>query len=287
VQHLKESFPGVELFEADLLIEGSFDEGLKGCDYVLHTASPFQFTVENPQRDLVDPALKGTLNVLRSVAKAGTVKRVVLTSSVAAIAPDSFDPELVYTEEHWNMESNLDKSPYRYSKRLAEEAAWNFIKEQQEKGSSTDLVAINPSFVLGPPHSSRTDATSVRFVKSMLTGEWKDNGAAFACVDVRDVALAHILAFEKPEAHGRYIASSAEAVPHVQWARWLAEEFPDYSVPTEESSDPPKPRTKFDNTKIQKGLGIELNSPRKALVDMGHALIKLGVVPPPTKKSSE
>jgi len=130
VSHLQEQLPGVQLLEADLLTEGSFDEAVQGCEWVFHTASPFFHNPKDPLKDLVEPALKGTLNVLNSVEKAGSTKRVVLTSSIAAVASFSVPPDHVYSEKDWNFDSVMEKEPYRYSKKVAEEAAWEFSKER-------------------------------------------------------------------------------------------------------------------------------------------------------------
>lgn len=111
--------PGkLTLVEADLLKEGSFDDAVAGCDYVFHTASPFVISVENPQRDLIDPALLGTRNVLTSVAKhKDQIKRVILTSSVAAVRGIGSVPKngKVFTEEDWNTVSTIDTAVRGFS----------------------------------------------------------------------------------------------------------------------------------------------------------------------------
>eukprot|EP01094_Clydonella_sp_ATCC50884_P025711 TRINITY_DN686_c0_g1_i2.p1 TRINITY_DN686_c0_g1~~TRINITY_DN686_c0_g1_i2.p1 ORF type:complete len:306 (-),score=85.87 TRINITY_DN686_c0_g1_i2:431-1309(-) len=172
--HLRERFPGIELFEADLLKDGSFKACFEGADYVMHTASPFQLQVQDPQKDLIDPALHGTENVVSTALATPSVKRIVVTSSVAAVVGEE-RKEGVYTEEDWNMDSSLELNPYRYSKRLAEKRAWALVEEQQrpEGAPRVTLTCINPSFVLGPPHSERSDSTSVAIVKAILNGSMK------------------------------------------------------------------------------------------------------------------
>jgi len=163
--HLNELFPKLQLYEADLLTPGSFDKAVENCEYIFHTASPFQIEgVTDPQKELIDPAVKGTENVLNSVAKVGkSVKRVILTSSVAAIIGNK-PPEYVFSEVDWNMDSTIQNGQaYRLSKRLAEEFAWKFCKE-----NNIDMVAINPGFVVGPPLSDRVDGTSVKLVKGFF-----------------------------------------------------------------------------------------------------------------------
>jgi dihydroflavonol-4-reductase len=129
----------LELVKADLTTDGAFDAIIKDVEYVLHIASPFIMEVKDPQKDLVDPAVKGTLAVLNACEKSGTVKKVVITSSIAAIT-DSPNPKVTYTELDWNKDSSLTRNPYYYSKRMAEETAWNFMKEKSPKFT---LATIN------------------------------------------------------------------------------------------------------------------------------------------------
>ncbi|KAL7174182.1 hypothetical protein ACSBR2_033440 [Camellia fascicularis] len=139
----------LHLFKGNLLEEGSFDSVVDGCDGVFHTASPCFFTTSDPQAELIDPALNGTLNVLGSCAKSPTVKRVVLTSSMAAVTctgrprtPDEITDETWFSDPEFCKESKLW---YQLSKTLAEDAAWKFAKEK-----GIDMVVINPSMVVGP-----------------------------------------------------------------------------------------------------------------------------------------
>ncbi|KAI8526172.1 hypothetical protein RHMOL_Rhmol13G0288400 [Rhododendron molle] len=139
----------LHLFKANLLEEGSFDAAVDGCIGVFHTASPFYHDVKDPQVELIDPALKGTLNVLGSCAKAPSIKRVVLTSSIAAVAYNGRPrtPEVV-VDESWFSDPEVCKQNqmwYVLSKTLAEDAAWKFVKEK-----GIDMVAINPAMVIGP-----------------------------------------------------------------------------------------------------------------------------------------
>jgi nucleoside-diphosphate-sugar epimerase len=201
--------PGVlELVEADLLEEGSFAEGMQNCRWVIHTASPFLIgKTQNPQQQLIDPALQGTRNVLNSVNATPSVERVVLTSSVAAVVGDNSEiyqtQGEIFTEAHWNQRSSLDHQPYSYSKTLAEQEAWKMAKAQDR----WQLLTINPGFVMGPSLSSRKDAASIDFMQNMLGGQLAIGAPKlnFGVVDVREVAKAHILACEKPEASGRHI----------------------------------------------------------------------------------
>ncbi|CAI0420737.1 unnamed protein product [Linum tenue] len=148
----------LQLYKADLTAEGSFDSAVDGCQAVFHTASPVLFQTSNPQRyllfqaDLIDPAVKGTLNVLKSCAKMPSVKRVVLTSSMASVVCNRKPLSAgVVIDETWFSDPEFcakyqpPKHWYMLSKTLAEEAAWKFANE-----NGIDLVAVNPGFVIGP-----------------------------------------------------------------------------------------------------------------------------------------
>ena len=177
---------------------------MRECATVIHTASPYVLDAKDPQKDLVDPALEGTRNVLRACARAGTVKRVVLTSSMAAIT-DEPDGSRVLTEDDWNVRSSLERNPYYLSKTLAEREAWRIV-EQERPGY--DLVVINPFLVLGPSLSAGLNTTNQVLV-DLLTGAYPGiMNVAWGFVDVRDVALAHVRATEEPGARGRYICAN-------------------------------------------------------------------------------
>lgn len=216
VQHLRESeraSPGtLELFAADLLKPKSFDQAFSGCSAVIHTASPFQVAgLKDAQAELVTPALQGTENVLAAVGRCPTVGRVVVTSSVASMYGDAVDMLRMTggmcTEADWNTSSSLSHQPYSYSKTVAEQAAWRAAEEQDRYR----LVTINPSFIIGPSLSARTDSTSVDFVLTLANGKVRLGAPdlCFGLVDVRDVAKAHVLALTNATIAGRTIVSNA------------------------------------------------------------------------------
>lgn len=208
---IAEKAPGkIRYFKADLLEPGSYDEAMKGCVLVFHTASPFINKVKDPQRDLVDPALIGTKNVLESVNKTDSVKRVVLTSSSAAIIGDAMDcqnfPNGLATEAFWNTTSTVHHQAYNYSKVLAERAAWE-INNQQNRW---DLVVINPSLVIGPGLNPFATSESFNIVRQIGDGSMRFGIPDFTMgvVDARDLADAHFLAGFTPSASGRHIISA-------------------------------------------------------------------------------
>lgn len=242
VEHLNaiaEASPGnLQLFEADLMHSGSFDEPMQDCQLVIHTASPFFLTgIKNPEKELIQPAREGTRNVLGSAKKNPTVKRVVLTSSVMAIYGDNADMALAtggrFTEQDWNVTSSAHHQPYSYSKTIAEKEAWAIAKEQDR----WDLLTINPGWILGPSASKRTDAMSIRTMIEFGNGTYK-NGVPELwsnIVDVRDVATAHIKAGFTPEASGRHIVVSGEATL-LDIAKILQKHFGrDYPFPRREA----------------------------------------------------
>jgi len=213
-------------FKADLLQQGSYDEAMKDCELVFHTASPFTSKIKDPQKDLVDPALLGTRNVLESVNKTESVKRVVLTSSCASIIGDAKDclnyPNGIAAEEQWNTTSTLDHQAYSYSKTVAEKEAWK-INEQQ---SRWDLVVINPSLVLGPGINPNATSESFNIIRQLGDGSMKSGAAEFyiGAIDVRDLAEAHYKGGFTPSANGRNIIS-AENSSIIKLSEYLQKKF--------------------------------------------------------------
>jgi len=214
VQHLLDlanETPGtLELWEADLLKEGSFDAAANGSAAIIHMASPFTLRFKDAQKDLINPALQGTKNVLNAANRSGTVKKVILTSSIVAVFGDNLEMKekglSEFTEDQFNTSSTLTHQPYAYSKVLAEKEAWKMAETQDQ----WKLVVMNPGFVMGPVLSQASDSESLQFMKDMLGGKYRTGGADlyFGFVDVRDAAKAHRLALENDQAQGRYILCS-------------------------------------------------------------------------------
>ncbi len=295
----KEAPGTIRYFKADLLTEGSYDRAMNECEVVYHTASPFTLTVADPQMDLIDPALKGTRNVLESANRTDSVKRVVLTSSCAAIIGDAKDcttyPGGVATEEQWNESSSLDHQPYAYSKTVAEREAWKIANAQNR----WDLVVINPSFVLGPGINPNATSESFNLVRQLGDGSMKSGVPEFyiGVVDVRDLAIAHYNAGFTPEANGRNIIS-AENTDFLALARILSEKFGDaYPFPKKQV---PKflvwlmaPKVGFtrkmiklnvgykwqvNNSKSIRELGMTYRPMKESITDMFQQMIDSGLV---------
>jgi dihydroflavonol-4-reductase len=198
----------LELVTADLTTPGAYDTVVQDAHVVMHTASPYVLDAKDPQKDLVDPAVNGTTSVLESCAKAPSVRRVIVTSSMAAIT-DEPESERELTESDWNDKSSLTRNAYYYSKTLAERAAWQFRDERKPK---FDVVTINPFMVIGPSLSPGLNTSNKLFVDLMSGAYPGIMNLTWGFVDVRDVAAAHVLAAKTPGAEGRYICA-ADTVP--------------------------------------------------------------------------
>ncbi|XP_077988235.1 uncharacterized protein LOC144442737 [Glandiceps talaboti] len=289
----------LELVEADLGEPDSWQKAVEGCSHVLHIASPFPATIPKDENELVKPAVEGTTNVLKACQQVGGVKRVVLTSSIAAIC-GSFDGNIdnnrIYSEKDWPNPDII--TPYEKSKTLAERAAWEFVKNLKDD-EKFELVALNPGYVVGPVLSG-TSCTSSEIPRRLLNREMPAVPEVnYPVVDVRDVAAAHIRAMSIPEAVGHRHVLAAGNMWFKEMALALQKEFQPqgYDIPT---SLAPKFALRIaalfdgtvkymlpsigkvatlDNTRMKDILGIQPISMDKSFVDMGYSLIETGAVP--------
>ena len=173
-QHLKkiesQNTGTLKFFKADLLTEGAFDDAMKECELVIHTASPFILNAKDPVKELLNPALKGTENVLNSANRAETVKRVVLTSSVVSIFGDNVDFETsgksALDESDWNATSSTQQMPYSYSKVMAEKKAWEIYGNQNR----WDLITINPGGIWGPSLTKSSKSATIDLLIQLADG---------------------------------------------------------------------------------------------------------------------
>ncbi|XP_075662691.1 tetraketide alpha-pyrone reductase 2-like [Castanea sativa] len=216
----------LKIMKADLRIEGSFDEALQGVDGVFHVASPVLVQYDdNIQETMINPCIKGTLNVLSSCSKASSVKRVVLTSSCSSIRyRDDVQQVSPLNESHWSDPNYCERYNlwYAYAKTLAEKEAWRIAKE-----NGMDLVVVNPSFVVGPlltPQPTSTLFLILAIIKG-TRGEYPNLTIGFVHID--DVIAAHILAMDEKKASGRLICSGSVA----HWSQiieMLRAKYPSY-----------------------------------------------------------
>ena len=277
---------------------------MAGCQIVFHTASPFKIDVVNPQKELIDPAQVGTRNVLEEVNRTPSVKRVVLTSSCAAIYGDNADlkktPNGIFTEDIWNTSSSLDHQPYSYSKTVAEKEAWKI----NEKQTHWDLVTINPTLVMGPGINPHATSESFNIVKQFGDGSMKAGAPriGFGVVDVRDLAEAHFKAAFTPEAKGRYITSGhntdflsmaetlldkfgedypipRKAMP--KWLVWLVAPMVNKAMTRKIVARNVNVPWKGDNSKSVRDLGMKYRPLKESMNDFFQQMIDSGLVPQP------
>lgn len=231
LRRLAAGTPGsLELFEADLLHPGAFDEAMAGCRHVFHVASPFLLPeqIKDGRSDVLEPALEGTRNVVGAVDRTPSVERLVLTSTVGAIFGDYVDvkemEDETLSEAYVNTTSTLENNPYHYAKTVAELEARD-LAGQQDRWS---LVTINPGLVLGPTLGTASDSGSLFLMNELMSGYFFYGAPnfSFTFVDVRDVAAAHIRAAELETASGRYILARPEMVSMRDMSRIIRDRHP-------------------------------------------------------------
>lgn len=292
----------LKLFKADLLDPASFDEAMAGCEVVMHTASPFVVRgFKDANEALIRPAVEGTRHVLEAVNRTISVKRVVLTSSVAAVFGDNADLKDIardrFDETDWNKSSSEHHQPYSYSKFLAEKEAWNIYNAQDR----WHLVTINPSMVGGPALNKTSRSTSIDTLRSMGTGKlWPGVPKMhLGWVDVRDVAQAHVEAAFRSDAQGRHIVSNGEPTM-LEIANILKKHYPKgYRFPVMElpkfvvkwfgsvldSSVTPRfveqnvgHPLKFDNSRSQTRLGLSYRPLEQTFVEHFQQMLNDGLI---------
>lgn len=288
----------LEIVEADLLKEESWAAAVKDCVYVIHTASPFPSTPPPNPDDVLKPAVDGTNNVLKACSEAGSVKRVVITSSVAAIHGEMVMEEgKVYSEGDWTNTESASLDLYSKSKTLAERAAWDFVKELPEE-KKFELAVINPGLVFGPVINGAI-STSVEIIKRLLERSMPMVPKAnFAVCDVRDVALAHLKAMTLPNAADHRHIICTQNVWFKDIALALSKEFKPYgyNIPSmvapyfavwlnsfvDKLSRTILPRIgrefRFDNKRMREELGITPKELNQTLIDTAYSLIENGFV---------
>lgn len=274
------SLPGanerLELVKADLLDDGSFDSAVDGCAGVFHTASPFFFNTTNPQNELIDPALQGTINIVNACVKAKSVKRLVLTSSTAAVLYSAArKPEDVVDEQFWSDPEYCCRENlwYQLSKTLAEKEAWKLSKEH-----GLNLITVNPAMVVGPLLQSTMNTSSEIILRCLNGSSSTYPNAVLGWVHVKDVAEAHILAFEVPTASGRYIC--AERVAHYEEIMEILRKlYPDYPIPTKcvDETNARAAVYKMSTRKIHT-LGLKYTPIEEALRECSQSLLERNLV---------
>lgn len=293
----------VEFAAADLTSDAGWPEAVAGCTYVLHVASPFPPAAPKHEDELIVPAREGALRVLRAARDAG-VKRVVLTSSFAAIGYGQKAKGRPYNETDWTDPNGDDVRAYVKSKTLAERAAWDFIERE---GGGLELSVVNPVGVFGPvlgPDYS----TSILVVQRLMDGAMPGLPKLyFGCVDVRDVASMHITCMTHPGAKGeRFLAVAGEFLSIAQIGRILKRrlgaaakrvptlELPDFLVRLAARRDPavaqivPELGKRKDgsNEKARRILGWAPRSNEECIVATAESMLALGLLKESSKKAA-
>lgn len=285
----------LQFVEADLMSDTGWADAVSGCHYVLHVASPLLIKEPSDENELIRPAVEGTLRVLRA-AKAAGVRRVVLTSSFAAIGYGHPPRSTPFTESDWTNVANADGA-YIKSKALAERAAWDYIAGE---GQGLELAAVSPVIVLGPVLGVDSSA-SVELVKTMLNGRMRGLPQLMTgIVDVRDVADLHLLAMTRPEAKGeRFLSIGGDCVTLQDIARtlkdnmgvaaakvstrllpnWVVRVAAIFSATARQAASRELGKSRsVSNAKARQLLGWNPRSPQEAVLATGESLVRLGLV---------
>ncbi|RDW66757.1 NAD(P)-binding protein-5 [Coleophoma crateriformis] len=284
----------------DLTAPGAFDQAVQSTppfDTVIHTASPFLYRVAKDASDFLDPAIKGTLGVLKSVkANAPEVKRIVVTSSCAAVVDFTADPfaspQKVYTEDDWNpmtVEKALGGAEnlnffYQVSKKYAEKSAWDFLEQEKP---NFDLVTITPPMIYGPLHHSVKSVKELNqsngriydlFINSSKTADVPPNGM-HVYTDVREVAEAHVKAATMPGASNQRFIVCAGRISSQNICDLLREAFPELSERTPEGKkgDAGLSPTAYtcSSERAMDTLGIQFRSPKETFVELAKQLLEI------------
>ena len=281
----------------DLTQDQGWVEAATGCDYVLHVASPVLNKPPKHEDEVIIPAREGTLRVLRAAASAG-VRRVVLTSSVSALA-EGHRREVYrrrFTEADWSDLSGKIM-PYGKSKTLAEKSAWNFCQGPEADGM--ELVTICPGYVFGPVLDDGRVSPSIDMVRRTLLGEYPGSARlSLPMIDVRDLAAAHVAAMVKPELAGQRLVAVKETLWQTELSQILAQEYgprgfkasvrqlPDFLIKVVALFDPQirlivemlGKEIVFDDRHSRSLLGEPRNSARDAILATAESLIAHGMI---------
>jgi nucleoside-diphosphate-sugar epimerase len=266
---------GLEVVAAELTADEGWAAAAADCEEVHHVASPM-IQADDPD-EVVIPAREGTLHALRAARDAGA-RRVVLTSSFAAVG---YTPKesAEYTEADWTDPDTPGLPAYPRSKAIAERTAWDFVARE---GGDTELVSVNPTFILGPTLTTQV-RSSLLLIRAMLDGSMPVvRRQRFGIADVRDVADLHIRAMAAPEAAGkRYLAlADGPTISFLQIAQLLRERLGPLAerVPTEEAPGPEPPPLVIHNDRAREELSWRPRPAETTILDSVESLRELGVI---------
>ncbi|KAJ9167449.1 hypothetical protein P3X46_022101 [Hevea brasiliensis] len=266
----------LRLYQIDLLVYDSILAAIDGCAGVFHLASPcIVDKVQDPQKELLDPAIKGTQNVLMAAKEKG-VGRVVVTSSISAITPSPQWPaDVVKAEDCWTDIDYCKQNElwYPLSKTLAEKVAWEFSKEK-----GLDVVVVNPGTVMGPVIPPTLNASMLILVRLLQGCTETYENFFMGSVHFKDVALAHIMVYENPSASGRHLC--VEAISHYgDFVAKVAELYPEYKIPSLPKDTQPGLLRAKDGAKKLMDLGLEFIPMEQIIKDAVESLKSKGLIP--------
>jgi dihydroflavonol-4-reductase len=269
----------LSVLQADLRSDEGWAQAVEGCDYVLHVASPFPPSQPKDPDELIVPAREGTLRVLRAALDAG-VKRVVVTSSIAAVRNAGQPAHQPLTEEDWTDPENPNLTPYAQSKTIAEQAAWSLVRERDQ---ADRLTAVNPGAIIGPVLSDDR-SYSLQAIERMLDGIPGLPRLGFNFVDVRDVAALQAIAMSSPEAAGERLIAAGRWMWMADIAKILRERLGDRAA---------KVPTRNVPNVLVRAMSVFDTDLRSVTPDLGHELIasdekartRLGWAPRPSEET--
>ncbi|ETL94553.1 hypothetical protein, variant 1 [Phytophthora nicotianae P10297] len=300
--------------ETSLLTPEACDMAVQGCDFVIHTGTPSSCSVRDPLSEQQEPGVHSIgsrmhciipmmTNFIQACARS-RIKRVVLTSSIAAMA-DSVTPDSIINDACWNVTSSLEKNPHFLSLKLAEEAAWQLV-DQLPSDRRIDLVTMNPGTLFGPMLSKSKLAPGNQVIYDLITGQYSALvDLNWSMIDVRDCAVAHIAALENNDARGRYICvnrsvwmkeiveilsnngySGRDLPWRVGLPRWVGR-LPAYSIQLGQvgaslyAYDPTSVRSSpYLGDKLVEHLNVRFRTVDSTLVESANDLLKWGLIKP-------
>jgi dihydroflavonol-4-reductase len=269
----------LSVLQADLRSDEGWAQAVEGCDYVLHVASPFPASQPKDPDELIVPAREGTLRVLRAALDA-RAKRVVVTSSIAAVRNAGQPAHQPLTEEDWTDPENPNLTPYAQSKTIAEQAAWALVRERDQ---ADRLTAVNPGAIIGPVLSDDR-SYSLQAIERMLDGMPGLPHLGFNFVDVRDVAALQAIAMSSPEAAGERLIAAGRWMWMADIAKILRERLGDRAA---------KVPTRNVPNVLVRAMSVFDTDLRSVTPDLGHELIasdekartRLGWAPRPSEET--
>jgi len=285
----------IDFVKGELTLQEDWEKAMEGIDYVIHVASPLPLDQKKDADDLIIPAREGTLNVLHAAEKF-KVKRIVLTSSIAAIGYGHKEKVRTYTEEDWtNLNARKGLTPYIRSKTIAETEAWKFTNQPEV---DLELTVINPSYVFGPL-LEKDYSDSAEIVRKLMIGEIPGLPKIyFPLVDVRDVAEMHVMAMESAEAAGNRYLCVNELSSYKEIAQVILQAYPEfkkkirtlvlpdlfiriyglYDKDTETILVDLGKLRSYDSSKATRTFGWKPRSNKEAILSLAESMIRYGVV---------